>query len=1026
MRFTVQSAIIDATEGGQLHPDYLKQFNIAVDSDDYLDLSFAVAARGVLEAVAPSTDILTSPDLWSQAIVTATQSGELTAWKLPSSELRGHRSAIAPLSALRLSQAWRDAVVDSNVGARLALQPTSNNAWPRWFPFSGGSPGKLTAERRDARTLMRGDIASVVLATALPSQGERGAWPIHIGIFPSERSNDTAAALRAVSMVRRDLAKVSILSANSPKCDLLIAPFALREIRRRALSYGFTPSAGIVVAPFDGLRNQAQRAYALNYLNSDVGASVVATGMPFDGLEGPWVNELIRSLSHNSALDIAMWEADRHVRRALDPNASSKVRHPTIIADSDFLLNSTLDRHVLNLADRIQRLDRPLDFDLATASRLGFRPGMSSYSVAAALREKASDISYLRESEGATDISEVSQTVAAAEAAPSENDVVDDSSDRAPLYADVAFSDSKRQVDDTVEALQIDREYDFKVALRHVPTGVSHRGKPSPKPVALTPSKEDISLLVVINAREEDFDIPEQVKRIVVPAGIDSESDVAIFRVTPKRHTLSDLDLVSIEVRIYYELNLLEFLDVRAEVVSSRFSSTPQLSLPVPIFVEQRSNATGSSVKLVTGVQPCQMGIDIRRVGDMARFTFTFLWGTSGSQQSLVMQARSSISLSALGLELNRLRRIWQEIAVGSVGNALQMSASTFKSTIHQLAMAGRDISSLLFRGKQDSSLWIVGKWLQDYKLITGSLIDVRFFDGAAGFVFPWSMLYDLPISDSTSDSTVDPKGFWGLRYSIAQRVSGWPDQNDVPFAADVSKSTLRFMVWDSFPNVSQQTALLSSLVAASNGRLNVPEPPIDSRKSFYDMIRHCDADILYFYTHGYTRPAEADGGYSLVDEVKKRYDAMSDPERAASGLKPIYDLIAAPDFKPDQSWIGLSNGKLFLRDLRAEEVNLLRRPIVFLNMCQSAQIMPGLTDSFVSFFLERRARSVLGTECPMTTAFAHPFSERLLREFMAGEQLGEALRRARCHFIDQKNPLGLAYSLFGSATVRYDPAIVS
>ena len=142
--------------------------------------------------------------------------------------------------------------------------------------------------------------------------------------------------------------------------------------------------------------------------------------------------------------------------------------------------------------------------------------------------------------------------------------------------------------------------------------------------------------------------------------------------------------------------------------------------------------------------------------------------------------------------------------------------------------------------------------------------------------------------------------------------------------------------------------------------------------------------------------------------------------------MKPLYDVITSDDYKVDQSWIRLSGGRLILAELMPiDDISLQREPVVILNMCQSAQVMPGLQYSFVQFFLHRRARSVIGTECPISTVFAHPFSERLLREFLSGCTLGEALRRARAHFMRERNPLGLAYTLFGAAGAQFQTPVV-
>jgi hypothetical protein len=106
------------------------------------------------------------------------------------------------------------------------------------------------------------------------------------------------------------------------------------------------------------------------------------------------------------------------------------------------------------------------------------------------------------------------------------------------------------------------------------------------------------------------------------------------------------------------------------------------------------------------------------------------------------------------------------------------------------------------------------------------------------------------------------------------------------------------------------------------------------------------------------------------------------------------------------------------------DEINLSRtHPIVFLNMCESAQVTPSLGDSFIHFFIDRGARCVIGTECSMRPLFAHLFSQAFLGTLLRGVPAGRALLQARRAFVDQYNPLGLAYTLFGSATARFEPA---
>ena len=54
-----------------------------------------------------------------------------------------------------------------------------------------------------------------------------------------------------------------------------------------------------------------------------------------------------------------------------------------------------------------------------------------------------------------------------------------------------------------------------------------------------------------------------------------------------------------------------------------------------------------------------------------------------------------------------------------------------------------------------------------------------------------------------------------------------------------------------------------------------------------------------------------------------------------------------------------------------------------------------------------------------MTAAFESRFAERVLAEVFWGADLGSAMLAARRAFLEDRNPLGLAYSLYGRSGIR-------
>jgi hypothetical protein len=97
--------------------------------------------------------------------------------------------------------------------------------------------------------------------------------------------------------------------------------------------------------------------------------------------------------------------------------------------------------------------------------------------------------------------------------------------------------------------------------------------------------------------------------------------------------------------------------------------------------------------------------------------------------------------------------------------------------------------------------------------------------------------------------------------------------------------------------------------------------------------------------------------------------------------------------------------------------------------MCQSADLMPSMSSGLVRVFLRHNASAVVGTESPMTAVFANEFAKVVFDALFSCHDIGTALWKARRHFLtgNMRNPLGLAYTLYGRAVARLGTgAIVS
>jgi hypothetical protein len=151
------------------------------------------------------------------------------------------------------------------------------------------------------------------------------------------------------------------------------------------------------------------------------------------------------------------------------------------------------------------------------------------------------------------------------------------------------------------------------------------------------------------------------------------------------------------------------------------------------------------------------------------------------------------------------------------------------------------------------------------------------------------------------------------------------------------------------------------------------------------------------------------------VKLLREKIEAIdeSKPERAALEI-----LLTLTTKMIDEPWMYIGSSEIKESELRSQKFFCKRRPIVFLNMCQSAELLPSLSGGLVRVFLDRNASAVIGTECPMTSVFANEFARALLDELFAANDVGTALWKARRRFLaeDIRNPLGLAYTLYGRA----------
>lgn len=277
-----------------------------------------------------------------------------------------------------------------------------------------------------------------------------------------------------------------------------------------------------------------------------------------------------------------------------------------------------------------------------------------------------------------------------------------------------------------------------------------------------------------------------------------------------------------------------------------------------------------------------------------------------------------------------------------------------------------------------------------------------------SSFVFPWALIYDIPLPDRPAticklvtdwdgkkplvsgsprecphgphmENVLCPFGFWGFRYSIDQLSS----TNDSVFSIPAPDE------WDF---VVAETQYGIDIKALSNHvdqlrttiRKRFPRAQILEGKNKNEIrgLLGRDLPIVYFYCHG-----------------EKPNDAAPDTYLGVG----MNESINAAEL---QDWVHTwrKQGKKIWNKIR---------PLVFINACHSLEIHPTTLVSFLDAFVgTAKAAGVIGTEVKVNQDLAMNVAERFFDLLLVQENtVDEALQRIRLDYLAEGNLLGLLYT---------------
>lgn len=232
-------------------------------------------------------------------------------------------------------------------------------------------------------------------------------------------------------------------------------------------------------------------------------------------------------------------------------------------------------------------------------------------------------------------------------------------------------------------------------------------------------------------------------------------------------------------------------------------------------------------------------------------------------------------------------------------------------------------------------------------------------------------------------ETVICPRRFWGFMHQIevpAQQAEAGKATKPMPQAVSASKPIGVLAGFN--PNVKRfKTHLPEVESTVTKWGKAAFLAKLDRRDDIVQSFDEKEPDIVYLYCHAYP-------------------DTLARPKRPNPNL----------DFGARQP------GEFILvREIEGKKWG--HAPLVFLNACGVVGFSVDAPSEFITAFVQaRHAAAVIGTEITVWEELATEVAINFLGDFLDDKPAGEALLRARRVLLAKYNPLGLVYTLYGSA----------
>lgn len=505
----------------------------------------------------------------------------------------------------------------------------------------------------------------------------------------------------------------------------------------------------------------------------------------------------------------------------------------------------------------------------------------------------------------------------------------------------------------------------------------------APLPGGLFQPEEDYIVLTVKLA-SEDFEIPNDEQRLKVPRR--GASGKVRFDIKPLREGLGVITAIFLKETNFVQQMTIK-LPVRPTAGAGAMAAETAPGQP-------QLTAAGRSLASAAELEPRDLNLTIVDVGS------GFMLVLTGSISKTVLLPIKADYLHAIIAQARQALLDIVNFRFGPRNETVylrdwQIPPEAHQQVLPHLARAGYRLYQQLFYG--DDAGPAVNA-LGDYLRELADQEKLKLQISSKHFLMPWGMLYLAADFDAAH---IDVNRFLGFKHVIEHiplqegLVSSFGCHIDAEQGLNVGLYLNADIDLEGYTVVREQMRYWQEWQRQGKAKVVVRRHAPEVKTALQDTAT--PYQLHYFYAHGVTR-----------------------------GLQ---EVAAGNVFNPDDSALLFSGAQpLRLGDLRIEASpakHFAGAPLVFLNACESAELSPLFYDGFVTYFVAKGARGVIGTECPTPIVFAAEFAKRFFARFLNGETLGETLLALRREFLEQhNNVLGLLYALYCDGDTRVRPPL--